>query len=346
MRLVFVTDRRDAHVSRFSEAFAGFGVDYEYVGVRRTGADVEADIGGATVHGWKAVKEALAAVPSVVISGPLDTVTSQLAGGDYRHVGISWATDVMATSAASLGALRTLRSSVATLDLVVVDNYSAENALISLGISPEAICRIPWGPESGTSQESTRSELGVPEGAFVLVYPRSHESHYQPEVFVEALAGVVASRPDVIAVMVESGSLVEATKRDIEARGLGAHVVWQPLRSPQEFGAVMALADVVVVTTRTDGTSVTVMDAMHRGVAVVSSLTNGSAEWVLDGVTGWTFPVGNSVALSEALLRMVALGPEERAEITANARRLVDVRAGWARSVETLSARIQKLFTF
>jgi glycosyltransferase involved in cell wall biosynthesis len=105
------------------------------------------------------------------------------------------------------------------------------------------------------------------------------------------------------------------------------------------------MADAVVVTTLSDGTSVTVMDAMHHGVPVVTSLTNGSAEWILDGVTGWTFPVGNADALGVALECVASMSAADRAQITGNARRLVEQRAGWKQSAATLGSEIKKLFT-
>ena len=344
MRLVFVTDRKDAHAARFSELFAGLGADYEHVEVEGPGATFE--LGGATLDGWDELKAALAATPTVVVSGPLDTVTGNLVGGAYRHVGISWATDVMVTAAQSPEHARTMSTTLQVLDLVVLDNYSTENAVVALGAAPDRVCRIPWGPEGAAFDPIERSALGIPGDAFIIVYPRSLEPHYEPEVFVDAFARLVAKRPSARALLVESGSLVDSLKRDLATRGLSDNVVWLPVRSPQEFQAVIAMADAVVVTTRTDGTSVTVMDAMHHGVPVVTSLTNGSAEWILDGVTGWTFPVGNSGALAAALESVASMSIADRALITGNARRLVDQRAGWSHSAATLATEIKKLFTF
>jgi glycosyltransferase involved in cell wall biosynthesis len=345
MRLVFVTDRHDAHAARFSELFAGLGADYEHAQVQGLGSALTAELDGTTVTGWDNLKTALAASPTVVVSGPLDTVTAHLVGGDYRHVGISWATDVMVTAAQSAEDARALSETLQSLDLVVLDNYATENAVIALGAAPDRVCRIPWGPEGIAVTPLERSTLGIPEDAFVIVYPRSLEPHYQPEVFLDAVVELAAKRPGVRAVLVEAGSLVDSVKRDLTRLGLSDHIVWLPLRAPQEFQAIIAMADAVVVTTRTDGTSVTVMDAMHHRVSVVTSLTNGSAEWILDGVTGWTFPVGNAHALAEALESVASMSLADRALITGNARRLVDQRAGWPQSAATLGSEIKKLFT-
>lgn len=346
MRLVFVTDRTDAHAARFSELFGGLSASYEHVGVLGDGPEVTFELGGAIVTGWDDLKIALAGSPTVVVSGPLDTLSGYLAGGDYRHVGISWATDVMVTAAQSAENARAISKTLQSLDLVVLDNYATENAVIALGAAADRICRIPWGPDGATVSPLERSQLGISDDAFVIVYPRSLEPHYQPEVFLDAYAQLAAKRPSARAVLVESGSMVDSVKSDLARRGLADHVVWLAMRSPQEFQAVIAMADAVVVTTRTDGTSVTVMDAMHHGVPVVTSLTNGSAEWILDGVTGWTFPVGNASALAAALESVISTSAPDRALITGNARRLVGQRAGWATSAATLGNEIKQLFTF
>ena len=188
----------------------------------------------------------------------------------------------------------------------------------------------------------TRAQCGWPEDRRIVLYPRSLEPHYDPDVFVDAVALVVKRVPDVLAVLVEVGSLVEDTKRRIAAAGLGSHVYFEPLREPDELRALMACADVVVVTPRTDGTSVTVMDAMAQGVPVVSSLTAGSAEWVVEGITGWTFPVGNAPALAGAMERALMVEESHRALITEQAKNLVSQKAGWDSSSKRLSEVIHR----
>jgi len=78
-------------------------------------------------------------------------------------------------------------------------------------------------------------------------------------------------------------------------------------------------------------------------VPVVSSLTSGSAEWVMDGVTGWTFPTGDVTALANALHRVLSSSDEHRALITGHARTLVAARAGWRHSSEKLSRALAPL---
>ncbi len=344
MTLFFVTDRADAHEARFDALFATVSTDYELVRVTygRAG-EPSASIAGVTHESWDAIRGALALEGSVVVSGPLDSVSVNLEGGAFSHVGISFATDVMVTAAQSHAELSRLRILVESIDVLVTDNYATENALISMRATGDKVLRIPWGPEEAVASSMTRAECGWPEDRRIVLYPRSLEAHYGPGVFVDALALVAKRVPDVLAVLVEVGSLVEDTKHRIAAAGLGSHVHFEPLREPEEFRAMMACADVVVVTPRTDGTSVTVMDAMAQGVPVVSSLTAGSAEWVVEGITGWTFPVGSASELADAMERALLADGSHRALIIEQAKTLVSQKAGWATSAERLDEVIRRL---
>ena len=344
MTLFFVTDRADAHVARFDALFRTLTSDYELVRVTYSAeGEPGASVAGVLYDSWDALRGALVAEGSVVVSGPLDTVSAKLAGEGFTHIGISFAIDVMVTAAQDAGALTRLRNVMASLDAVVTDNYATENALIAAGANPESILRIPWGPDSSLQPGSmTRSECGWPEDRTIVLYPRSLEPHYDPDVFVEALSQVVAAVPNVLAVFVEAGSLVADTKERLASAGLSESAHFEPLREPKVFRSLMGLADVVVVTPRTDGTSVTVMDAMALGVPVVSSLTAGSAEWVMEGITGWTFPVGNAGALAGAIERALTSSAEHTALITAQAKRLVESKAGWDSSSARLAGLIRR----
>ena len=342
-RWVFVTDRADAHGARFDRLFAGLSDSYELLSLALDDAgEISVRDSGKTFSGWSAVRDYLKSA-DVVISGPLDSVSIPLSGGDYSHVGISWATDVMVSAAGSSVVRASLSEALEGMHAVVTDNYATENALIALGMRESAIIRVPWGPENHRpdippkSAASVREQVGVGQDQTLLLYPRSLEPHYDPMVFVAALAEIVSSRPQVVAVLVESGSRAPEAKEAITHRGIDDFVRWVPLQSPDAFSSLLQAADAVVVTPKTDGTSVTVMEAMSQGTPVVCSLTPGSAEWISEGITGWSFAVGDSAGLVMALEKFLSSPPEEVLAITSRAKRLVELRAGWVRSSQTLA---------
>ena len=243
-RWVFVTDRADAHGARFDRLFAGLSDSYELLSLALDDAgEISVRDSGKTFSGWSAVRNYLKGA-DLVISGPLDSVSIPLSGGDYSHVGISWATDVMVSAAGSSAVRASLSEALEGMHAVVTDNYATENALIALGMRESAIIRVPWGPENPRpdippkSASRLRAKVGVGQDQTLLLYPRSLEPHYDPMVFVAALAEIVSSHPQVVAVLVESGSGVPEAKEAITHRGINDFVRWVPLQSPNAFSSL------------------------------------------------------------------------------------------------------------
>ena len=346
---VFVTDRTDGHAERFHRLFQESSPDSERLDiVVDSDGNPQATRNGILLSSWSDVRESLGDA-GLVISGPLDTVSRHIAQGDFRHVGISWATDLMVSAASSHPLASQIEDAVASMDVVVTDNYATENALVSMGVPPERIVRIPWGPESLEAAESAisgpgvRERLGVPRDRHIILYPRALEPLYDPFVFVEALSGLVRDYPEVCAVVVESGSLVPSVKEAVTESGLKGHVFWAPPLDAAEFQALIRESAMVVVTPQTDGTSVTLMEAMSLGTPVVTSHTSGSAEWVMNGLTGWSFPAGSAEALRAAMSHRLGASNAEVSSITRRAKRLVDSRAGWSKSAAILSKALKAL---
>ena len=179
-RWVFVTDRADAHVARFDRLFAGLSDSYELLSLALDDAgEISVRDSGKTFSGWSAVRDYLKSA-DVVISGPLDSVSIPLSGGDYSHVGISWATDVMVSAAGSSVVRASLSEALEGMNAVVTDNYATENALIALGMRESAIIRVPWGPENHRpdippkSASRLRAKVGVGQDQTLLLLSLIH----------------------------------------------------------------------------------------------------------------------------------------------------------------------------
>jgi glycosyltransferase involved in cell wall biosynthesis len=62
----------------------------------------------------------------------------------------------------------------------------------------------------------------------------------------------------------------------------------------------------------------------------------------MEGITGWTFPVGSASALADALERVLLADRSHRAVITSQAKNLVSQRAGWDSSSQRLGEVIHR----
>lgn len=294
---------------------------------------------------WSSLRSKFEATPSVVVSGPLDLVSKHLAGGNYRHVGISWATDVMVSASESLESMRQLSKTTRQLDYVLTDNYATENALISLGVRPESVLRFPWGPDELGMGDTPPNlhDFGLPQGKTLILSLRSVESHYEPEIVLRAFATIVSKVPEAHLVLIRRGLEVRSAEKIINSLELGKNVTWVENLEPEQFKSLIALSHVVISSAKTDGTSVSVLEAMARSVPVIATLTNGSAEWLIDGVTGWTYAPGHENELATKLLDVLTMDIRHKQAIVENARNLVAQRAGWAQTCNELSDTLSRL---
>ncbi len=113
---------------------------------------------------------------------------------------------------------------------------------------------------------------------------------------------------------------LEAAARDLpRTRFLGA--------LPESgIAAALQSADVYVSASRSDSTSVSLLEAMACGAFPVVSDIPANREWIDDGVNGMLFPVGDADALARCLV--AALGdPGRRTAAAAHNAALVAARA-------------------
>jgi glycosyltransferase involved in cell wall biosynthesis len=96
------------------------------------------------------------------------------------------------------------------------------------------------------------------------------------------------------------GAAVEA-----EIRRLGLESRVRLAGERDDVPELLAASDVFVLSSRSEGLPVSVLEAMAAELPVVASDVGGLAELVVDGETGLLVPPGDEAALAEALTRLV-----------------------------------------
>jgi glycosyltransferase involved in cell wall biosynthesis len=109
-----------------------------------------------------------------------------------------------------------------------------------------------------------------------------------------------------------------------------------------ELPALLGSASAYVSTSRSDSTSISLLEAMASGATPVVSDIPGNREWIEEGEGGRFFPVGDAPALAKAL--NLVLGDEAfRRSARAVNRSRVERDGDWAANVRRIEDRYARL---
>lgn len=154
---------------------------------------------------------------------------------------------------------------------------------------------------SGATISSEMAEMGIPEGATIIGSVFRFVQEKQPRLWVDAVGDVMTERPDVHAVIVGDGGMMEATQSYIDECGLTnrIHLVGQT----RQVKAWLDIFDIFLLTSRVEGLPNVLMEAQAFGVPVVSTDAGGSRDTYIDGETGMLVTDNSAESLSRAILK-------------------------------------------
>jgi glycosyltransferase involved in cell wall biosynthesis len=115
--------------------------------------------------------------------------------------------------------------------------------------------------------------------------------------------------------------LSDAEKFNVHSRVIATDAVHPHRQLSLDYQA----CDVCVQASREEGLGFSPLEALACETPVIASAVGGLRETIIDGRTGWTYPVGDAGALSRALLDVIQ-HPEEGARRARNGRELVHAR--------------------
>jgi glycosyltransferase involved in cell wall biosynthesis len=270
--------------------------------------------------------------PDVVDAGvarqlgiPTVTTVHGFTGGDRRNRFYEW----------------TQRRAFRRMDAVVAVSQPLADLLAAHGISRDRIDVVPNGWVELTEpldRDAARAALGVENRDFHLgwVGRLSHEKG--PDLFLQALVQLedLPFRASIMGSGQESSSL--RTRAD--ALGLSDRVRWHgTIRDAVRFFPAF---DVLVLTSRAEGTPVVLLEAMAVGVPIVATAVGGVPD-LLTHSEAVLVPPGDPEALAAAARRVYGDRAGARARAEAARRRLVSCcdAATWVDRYDSVYSRIR-----
>lgn len=123
---------------------------------------------------------------------------------------------------------------------------------------------------------------------------------------LDAVPRLRRRHPGARVVVAGKGGMQERLEAQAAALRLGRAVTFTGWLPEPELHALLAAADVAVVPSIYEPFGLVALEAAALHTPVVVAETGGLAEFVEDGVSGWSFPPGDAAGLADALDRALA----------------------------------------
>ena len=137
-------------------------------------------------------------------------------------------------------------------------------------------------------------------GPYRLVTVGRLQAPKDPITLVRALAEVGRPGEALIA-----GDGPDRPAVESEVRRLGLESVVRLAGELDDVGELLVAADLFVLSSRSEGLPLSILEAMAVGLPVVASSVGGVPELIVDGETGFLVPPGDSHALAAAIERLL-----------------------------------------
>jgi L-malate glycosyltransferase len=365
VRILYLTDNNSVHNQRFLEKLVSAG--HEMWSWNLTAAQknrvphgvqsvhsTKIIDSGAPPHQYRELLPQLQSVlrelrPALVHAGPIQSCGYLAALADFHPLLLmSWGSDLLLYSQRNSEWEKATELALRKTDAFFCDCASVRQAAKRFRVFSESqIVQFPWGVKRGAFSpvgELPPPELFTPEaGKTTFIYTRSWDPLYGTDVLLDAFLIARRSNPSVRLLLLGSGSQAESIRAFVESCGLSDAIFLLGPQPEEKLPMWFRAADAYVSCAKSDGTSISLLEAMATGLPVVVTDIPSNREWVTESENGWLAPAGTPNAVAERMLRVASLTSQERKTISENNQRVVADRADWDRNFPRLLYMYERL---
>lgn len=250
------------------------------------------------------------------------------------------------------------RSAYRTAHAVVANCEEVRQQLVREGVPARKVRTIYNGldPARVQAPQVERKEilrsLNLPEPArFVTIMAnmRAHVRHPEPvclkdhPTFLRAAQRVHEKVPDAAFIIAGEGELKEATQELAANLGIADRTFF--IGRCENIGAVLAISDVCVLSSRAEGFSNAILEYMAAGKPVVATKVGGASEAIVDGETGYLVAAGDDRCMADHIVSLLS-EPEKSRSMGERGRGVVNEKFSFLKqlqNVESLYTELLKL---
>jgi glycosyltransferase involved in cell wall biosynthesis len=198
----------------------------------------------------------------------------------------------------------------------------------------------PFAAIDDGARKRARQDLGLAADADVVCTVGRLTAIKQHRLFLETIARVAGSRPQLVALVAGDGELRPDLERYAGELGIAGRVRFLSWR--RDLATIYGASDVFLLTSRNEGTPVALIEAMASGIPGVSTDVGGVKDVIVSTEVGARVGDHDAAALADPIVRYLA-NPALRRESGARARAAVVDRFSLDRLVHDVQTLYREL---
>jgi len=283
----------------------------------------------------------------LIHAGPIQSAAFLAALSGFRPlVSMSWGSDLLKDADRNWWLRWVTRFTLQRTSVLIGDCQAVARKAMAFGYPEERIVLFPWGvdleqfsPPQNPSmqvQDSPAFQQVAREGQrFVLLSVRSWEPVYGVDLVVKAFALAAQQIDGLHLVLLGGGSQAGYIRQILLQHDLMDQVTFAGQVKNYQLPDYYRSSDLYISASHSDGSSVSLMEALACGCPVLVSDIPGNREWITHGEQGWLFPDHDAVALAQGIVQAVRQ-PEKLPDMRRKARVLAEQRADWKKNSQQL----------
>lgn len=360
MRILYFTNGQSPHDLRFTNALAQTQHEIYVLcldGIKSGWPENVIQVPWQPVgKGWRGIlrqvvrlKKVIREItPDLIHAGPIQgpAFLSALAGF-HPLVTMSWGFDLLNKSDQNWLWWVVTRFVLRRTDVLVGDCDSIFHAAAKFGFSSDRYRKFPWGVDldhfKPNRNTAFRRELGWYDN-IVLLCNRAMEPQYGVDVAVNGFIAAYQKNKNLRLLLFGKGSQSDRIHRLVSDAGLEGVVHFGGYANLSDLPSIYNSVDLFLTASHTDGSSVSLMEALACGLPAIVSDIPANLEWICHGREGWVFEDGNANDLGRKIIQAVE-SKTYWLDIAKNNRKLAEEMADWAKNFPVLLQAYQQALT-
>lgn len=288
---------------------------------------------------WMDLKKVTAKIkPDIIQAGPIQRSAFLVAlAGFHPLISMSWGYDLLVDAKINRWWRWATEYTIKHSDLLIGDCEVIRRLAIGYGMHNDRIVTFPWGidlMEFSPEPEEPNSR-DVQEQSFTIISTRNWEPIYGVEVVARAFVEAAHDQPALSLIMLGNGSQADLLRELFTSGKVIDQVEFPGQINQPDLPGYYRRANLYVSASHSDGTSISLLEAMGCGIPALVSDIPGNKEWVEAGVNGWLFADGNVSQLSQSI-KNAYMNRKDLPRMGTAARKIVEKRADWERNFKKM----------